>query len=112
MSLRPSRLPTLLLALWLAGLAAGTSQLIPAKPISSFAVNATVDPTAQCGFQGDDNTYGLGIRIGIYLQWVTSAIAYTFLPEEGATMRGVNLCFLLSNFAGEVILSALYSRRN
>lgn len=54
----------------------------------------------QCGFVGDDNTYGLGIRIGVYLQWVTSSLAYNFVPEEAVTMRGVNNCFQASIFAG------------
>lgn len=53
-----------------------------------------------CGFTGDDNTYGLGIRLGVYFQWITSSLAYNFVPEEAATMRGVNNCFQASVFAG------------
>lgn len=53
-----------------------------------------------CGFKGDDNMYGLGIRLGVYFQWVTTSISNNFVPEEAAMMRGVNNCFQLSTFAG------------
>ncbi|RPB18844.1 hypothetical protein L211DRAFT_686771 [Terfezia boudieri ATCC MYA-4762] len=52
------------------------------------------------GFQGDQDTYGLGIRIGLYFQWVTSSIAYNLVPSEAINMRGVNNCFQLAMFAG------------
>ncbi|OCL02541.1 hypothetical protein AOQ84DRAFT_443296 [Glonium stellatum] len=55
---------------------------------------------ALCGFKGDDNMYGLGIRLGVYFQWVTTSISNNFVPEEAAMMRGVNNCFQLSTFAG------------
>ena len=57
-------------------------------------------PAEACGFVGDNSTYGLGIRLGIYLQWIASSIAYHFVPEEAVTMRGVNTFFTLSNFIG------------
>ncbi|RPB11479.1 hypothetical protein P167DRAFT_536632 [Morchella conica CCBAS932] len=59
----------------------------------------------ECGFDGDDNTYGLGIRIGVYLQWVTSAIAYGFLPTEAQGVRGVNSCFQAAMFAGLLFIT-------
>ncbi|RPB26915.1 hypothetical protein L211DRAFT_753567, partial [Terfezia boudieri ATCC MYA-4762] len=52
------------------------------------------------GFTGDADTYGLGIRIGLYFQWITSSIAYSFVPSEAITMRGVNNCFQAAMFAG------------
>jgi len=52
------------------------------------------------GFNGDSDTYGLGIRIGLYFQWITSSIAYNFVPSEAVTMRGVNNCFQAAMFAG------------
>ena len=58
-----------------------------------------------CGFKGDDNMYGLGIRLGVYFQWVTTSISNNFVPEEAAMMRGVNNCFQLSTFAGLVYIT-------
>lgn len=63
------------------------------------------DEPEECGFSGDDNTYGLGIRLGVYLQWVTSSIAYNFVPEEAVTMRGVNNCFQAAMFAGLLFIT-------
>ncbi|KAF8428696.1 hypothetical protein EV426DRAFT_571309 [Tirmania nivea] len=52
------------------------------------------------GFEGDEDTYGLGIRIGLYFQWITSSIAYNFVPSEAIMMRGINNCFQAAMFAG------------
>lgn len=51
-----------------------------------------------CTFKGDDNMYGLGIRLGLYFQWMTTSTANNFVPEEAATMRGVNNSFQLATF--------------
>jgi hypothetical protein len=97
-------LPICLLALTAAELisaapqATSTTTTTSSSPTPSSTDNST---TPSCGFAGDDNTYGLGIRIGVYLQWICSSIAYNFVPEEAVTMRGVNTCFTISNFAGK-----------
>lgn len=57
------------------------------------------------GFPGDQDTYGLGIRIGLYFQWITTSIAYSFVPSEAVTMRGVNNCFQAAMFAGLLFLT-------
>lgn len=31
----------------------------------------------QCGFSGNSDLYGLGIRLGIYLQWASAGVAYS-----------------------------------
>ena len=81
-------------------------QATPTNPSLTAAAQPST-PTQQCGFAGDDNTYGLGIRIGLYLQWFTSSIAYNFVPEEAVNMRGVNTCFQLANFAGLLYITIM-----
>ncbi|KAG8914539.1 hypothetical protein FRC00_012642 [Tulasnella sp. 408] len=62
------------------------------------------DPESQsCGFDGDSNTYGLGIRLGLYLQWLSTALCSLLKSsseEESKNMKGVNLCFQASVFGG------------
>ncbi|KAI9841847.1 MAG: hypothetical protein M1838_003365 [Thelocarpon superellum] len=77
-----------------------TSTSTGSPPRSTVSSAPTSTASGTCGFQGDDNIYGLGIRLGVYLQWLTSSVAYNFVPDEAVTMRGVNTCFTLSNFAG------------
>jgi hypothetical protein len=67
---------------------------------SSTVLPPNCTPIPTCGFLGDSNTYGIGIRVGIYLQWITSGLAYNFIPDEAAEMRSINFTFMLSNFAG------------
>jgi hypothetical protein len=46
--------------------------------------------------------YGLGIRLGLYLQWMTTSMANNFVPEEAIVMRGVNNSFQLATFVALV----------
>lgn len=38
------------------------------------------------GFQGNSNFYGLGIRIGIYLQWTATVVSHAFLPSTSVSL--------------------------
>jgi len=40
------------------------------------------------GFIGNSDFYGLGIRIGIYLQWASSVISHLLFPETGRALAG------------------------
>lgn len=64
-----------------------------------------VGPENCHGFVGDQDTYGLGIRIGVYLQWVITVIAYLFVRSEAETVRAVNNCFQAAMFGGLVFLT-------
>lgn len=46
-----------------------------------------------CGFSGESDLYGLGIRIGIYLQWLTGLIVYVFYPEGYREASATTLVF-------------------
>jgi len=35
-----------------------------------------------CGFVGNEDAYGLGIRLGVYLQWLTACLVITVFPSE------------------------------
>jgi hypothetical protein len=99
----PLFVSVLLLLLTLIELSQAAPQLeqsLTASPASKTTTAPTASATSTCGFKGDDNTYGLGIRLGVYIQWIISSIAYNFIPGEAVTMRGVNTCFTLANFAG------------
>ncbi|PVF95414.1 hypothetical protein CPB86DRAFT_788060, partial [Serendipita vermifera] len=79
---------------------------IAAPPSVRLGVPSNLsDYEAICGFKGDNNMYGKGIRIGMYLQWITSSLAYNFVPEEAVNMRGVNFGFTLANFVGLIYIT-------
>ena len=95
-------IPTIFFALVIANFANAAPQQVNPTTTAPPAVSSSQSNSniTTCGFKGDDNTYGIGIRIGVYLQWATSGLAFNFVPEEAVTMRGVNLVFTMSNFAG------------
>ncbi|CAD6580726.1 MAG: hypothetical protein ASARMPREDX12_000256 [Alectoria sarmentosa] len=51
---------------------------------------------ASCGFQGNSDIYGIGIRIGYYTQAVAVWFSNFFLFREAKVLRAVNKLFLLA----------------
>lgn len=66
---------------------------------------AETDSEEGCGIAGNFDAYGLGIRLGLYLQWLTSSITYLRVPKEAANARGINNCFQAAMFAGLIFLT-------
>ena len=58
------------------------------------------DGTETCGFTGNADIYGIGIRIGYYAQAFSVLIARFFVPQEAQSLRANNLLFLLAVFIG------------
>lgn len=59
----------------------------------------------QCGFVGDPDFYGLGIRLGVYMQWLASWIANASLPGERRSLAGGYAIFSLSLAIALLILA-------
>lgn len=51
-----------------------------------------------CGFDGNPDLFGLGVRVGIYIQIVSFILAGVFLPKESAYLQGSAFVFLLAIF--------------
>jgi hypothetical protein len=59
---------------------------------------------ATCGFVGNSDAYGFGIRIGLYLQWVSYVIASITIPKE---VRGLGETFVAFSVALFIVLFVL-----
>lgn len=57
------------------------------------------------GFTGNSDFYGLGIRLGIYFQWLASLIANPLLKSERASMAGAYLTFSLALAVAVLLLA-------
>ncbi|KAF2681784.1 hypothetical protein K458DRAFT_79717 [Lentithecium fluviatile CBS 122367] len=53
-------------------------------------------PHPVCDFDGNADFYGLGIRVGIYLQWISSLLANRYVPEAIRNLLITNTIFLLA----------------
>jgi hypothetical protein len=56
------------------------------------------------GFEGSPDFYGLGIRIGVYLQWMSSLIANSWLPEDNLSMAEGYAGFSIAFFIAVLLL--------
>jgi hypothetical protein len=61
------------------------------------------------GFIGNSDFYGLGIRLGIYLQWLASLIANPLLKSERSNMAGAYLTFSLALAVAMLLLAFQHS---
>jgi len=61
---------------------------------------------SQCGFEGQVELYGLGIRLGVYLQWFSSLLANRFHAHCVPELLATNTIFLLALFIALAIISA------
>lgn len=61
---------------------------------------------SQCGFDGNPDTYGLGVRLGAYLSWVSITIASTFFPDVRKDLLDALVIFSIAFFAA-IILESL-----
>ena len=75
--------------------------------------DATTRPSRRsdprCVIRGNPDFYGLGIRIGIYLQWITSFLANHFLHEAIDSQLDTNTIFLLAMFVATVVATVQHT---
>lgn len=60
----------------------------------------------QCIVEGNSDLYGPGIRLGVYLQWITSLIANHHAHESIRSNLETNTLFLLAIFIAAVVATA------
>jgi hypothetical protein len=72
-----------LLSIWASAIICGTATLSRAVPLPEFpVVHEHPWRRETCGFDGNSDLYGLGIRLGVYFQWI-SAFMIHCLGLEG-----------------------------
>lgn len=65
-----------------------------------------------CGFQGNSDIYGLGIRLGIYFQWAATLLSYLFLRESIDDVAAANWIFLIATVIATLVITAARSSLN
>lgn len=68
-------------------------------------LNETQTSSNQCGFTGNSDLYGIGIRLGYYTQAISVWFANYFVLSEAKVLRSVNLLFLVALFIALAWLS-------
>lgn len=50
----------------------------------------------KCGFEGNSDAYGLGIRLGIYIQWFPSVLIFCFVHHDYHSLVAVSNYYQLA----------------
>lgn len=79
-----------------------SSSNVTAPPDTTSSVNVTLTYATDCGFVGDQDMYGLGIRIGYYVQWVATVFGAYFTPKIVSSAFEANAIFNIGMLAGLV----------
>lgn len=87
------------ISLWLAFSCYATP--LPPRTMTSFQSRQLFD--TQCTFEGNPEIYSLGIRLGIYLQWISALMANLLHANGVQDMLATNTIFLLALFIALVI---------
>ena len=85
-----------------------SSSPLPHTPtvLQPFPLVSRQTPDSQCTVVGNSDLYGLGIRIGIYLQWASGLLANTFHADSVGDMLATNTIFLMALFIALAIITA------
>ncbi|KAL8872391.1 MAG: hypothetical protein Q9174_001970 [Haloplaca sp. 1 TL-2023] len=75
------------------------------KPPPMKAPWAKRDGAQSCGFAGDSDIYGIGIRIGYYSQAIAVWLANFFVFGQAANLRSINGLFVFALVVGLIWLS-------
>ena len=79
---------------------------LPHNTFPPAIISPTPRTTHECGFAGNSDFYGLGIRLGVYLQWLTSLLANHFLAEAISDALDTNAIFVLALFVALILATA------
>lgn len=75
----------------------------PAGPTTTTTTTISSSPT--CGFNGNSDIYGLGIRIGIYLQWLAAIIAELASPANVEAAQATAASYQLAMLSGLILVT-------
>lgn len=59
-----------------------------------------------CSLSGNPDLYGIGVRVGLYLQWITTLLTTLLDPGEEELLRIINLLIQSSIFIGLAFLTS------
>jgi hypothetical protein len=92
------------------------TSLISAIVALQFPYGTIADPLATvssfyqkrddaCGFSGNSDLYGLGIRLGVYFQWTSALIIYVWYPEGRKDLAEAYLSFLFALIVAVLVIT-------
>ncbi|KAK3900969.1 hypothetical protein C8A05DRAFT_35373 [Staphylotrichum tortipilum] len=102
-------------AIILASLTLATAAFVPRARHNTVQTTATTTPTfiprddgpapVQCGFEGNADLYGLGIRLGIYFQWLSAQLCRVLHKEYVVELDRTYMIFLAAVFIALLVLT-------
>jgi hypothetical protein len=100
----------LVLLLLFCGLAESIAVKLPGDALITQPSRRQVDNSQSmtCGFEGNPDIYGLGIRLGIYLQWIASCLSFhgRFNKRWPTGLVDVATVFEIAIFIATIVLVA------
>jgi hypothetical protein len=83
------------------------SQLVNSESLSNALTSrqsTSPGDLPECTFKGNSDFYGVGVRVGFYLTWISGLIAFVLNPEDLKGQADAQTVFLLANLIALIIL--------
>jgi len=77
------------------------SELTWAQSSPTSSPNPPSDP---CSFEGNSDFYGIGVRVGFYLTWISGLVAFLFNPDDCEEQADAQTIFLAANLIAVLVL--------
>lgn len=77
----------------------------PTLTTNTTTTMAAPSPELTCGFEGNSDIYGMGIRLGIYMQWLAALIAELASPADVEAAQAATTSYQLAMFSGLVLVT-------
>ena len=88
------------------------TKLVNVRAVTSNGSTNGSTNASSCGFAGNSDIYGLGIRLGVYLQWIATFVSYQLLEDSIDSVFTANWVFLFATMIATLVITASRSSYN
>ena len=79
--------------------------LLP-EGVTNCSLLSPADTRISCLISGQSDVYGLGIRVGLYLQWFSTVLTFVFRPESYSELMVANCIMSLGVAIAYIVIRA------
>lgn len=91
-------------ALFFLGAVLALSEIASSKSLAIETRATALPDLPQCTFEGNSDFYGVGVRVGFYLTWISGLVAFVLNPGDSEGQADAQTIFLMANLIAVTVL--------
>src|ERR1700710_2861741 len=93
-------------SLFFLGTALFLSHFVSSESLNVLKPREDLPDLPECTFEGNSDFYGIGVRVGFYLTWISGLVAFVFNPEDAEEQADAQTIFLMANLIAVAVLQS------